>query len=360
MGRIAFPRSIQSALLILFFAALFSCQKSPSGFTVQGNVSGIDSGKVYLTLDTAFSFMNVSKPFDTTEVKGGKFVFKGSVPMPMPCFVTREDGVAIAYFILENSNISVEVAAGADWLTGTIKGSQAQAECEKFDDLENSPMDAQENRIDSLLNQQGLSTLMVDSLNIEGSKLDSLMQIEYSGKLTSYLKSNPKSYGALYGFRSVVGELWDEGAPANARMQFELLDSSLRQSQCGKWISRQIQYFESMQIGHAAPEFNLKDMNGNWVRLSDFSGKRILLFSTAYWNLEAEDVLMLSDLIKKNYVILANNPGPTWSKLKCIMVYEDEKVPSGYVVESEVAPNTFVIDEKGAILSKGYYLDGLK
>ena len=66
-----------------------------------------------------------------------------------------------------------------------------------------------------------------------------------------------------------------------------------------------------LEVGQKAPDFSLPDQNGNDVSLSDFSGKKVVLWffpkaSTPGWTIEGQGFRdELSNFKKKNVVVLA-------------------------------------------------------
>jgi len=71
---------------------------------------------------------------------------------------------------------------------------------------------------------------------------------------------------------------------------------------------------KTLNSKYKAPHFNLKDQNGQNVRLSDFAGKKLFLFfypkaNTSGWATQAKSVRdALEELDNKNIVVLGISP----------------------------------------------------
>ena len=72
-----------------------------------------------------------------------------------------------------------------------------------------------------------------------------------------------------------------------------------------------------LEVGQKAPDFSLPDQNGNDVSLSDFSGKKVVLWffpkaSTPGWTIEGQGFRdELNNFKKKNIVVLAMSADST-------------------------------------------------
>jgi hypothetical protein len=339
--------SILVLSIFVFLFALAACEKPSTGYKFHGKLDPSDTGYLYLTYDT-FSIGNIPTPFDTAIIKGGSFEFTGRVANPMPCIVTRSNGEAIAVFILENSDITMDTLTNQFGFV--VTGSTSQREAEELDEMWISYIENLDTNLDSLAGAPGISPARHDSLLVESRKFDSLAEVAYYKNLTAYVKAHSTSYGALYGWQ--LPDLWDEGSVEPARRVLEQFDPTLRKSPQGKYLQRQIDYYQTLQAGQLAPDLNLKDGEGKIVSLSTYKGKRVVLFTIAYWDLREQDFKDLSKL--KNTVIIANSPHESWSRLNCVKVYSDEETQSSYLPLSEAAPFVFVIDENGRLVSKGF------
>ena len=117
-----------------------------------------------------------------------------------------------------------------------------------------------------------------------------------------------------------------------------------------------------VQVGNLAPEFSFQDLNGKWVSLSDYRGKKVFIFSWATWCTCKEELPFIQDFYKKykskDFEIIAvasDSQGVKWVK-----PYLD-KAKATYISlidpNNELAvkynflatQNGFLVDENGII-----------
>ena len=139
-----------------------------------------------------------------------------------------------------------------------------------------------------------------------------------------------------------------------------------------------------LEVGQKAPDFSLPDQNGNNVSLSDFSGKKVVLWffpkaSTPGWTIEGQGFRdELNNFKKKNIVVLAMSADSTKKQKNFCdkesfdfpMLSDENKsilkdygawgTKKMYGREYEgIYRYTYVIDEKG-IIEKSYEKVSLK
>lgn len=108
-----------------------------------------------------------------------------------------------------------------------------------------------------------------------------------------------------------------------------------------------------------APDFELKDMEGNTVKLSDFLGKKVMINFWATWCKycveEMPDLMKLQEAHKDDLVVLFVNVGESKDTVQkfidkekltgTVLLDENKDVASLYGVDAY--PTTFAINEKG-------------
>lgn len=129
-----------------------------------------------------------------------------------------------------------------------------------------------------------------------------------------------------------------------------------------------------LEIGDIAPDFTSKDQNGEKVKLSDFIGKKVVLYFYPQDNTPTctKEACNLRDnyemLLSKGYVVLGVSPDNETSHLKFIKKHNlpfslladtERAIVDSYGVWAEkttfgktymgIIRTTFVIDEKGVI-----------
>ena len=219
---------------VLVALTLASCQETPKGYVINGEVTGRTDGKVYLKSFRNKMFFDI----DTAELKEGKFTFKGEVDQPLLFGLATEDMNYPVQFFVENTNMDVRISNDGETIT-----------------VRNSPVNAifQEN---------------AEKVFEEGYDIDSL--------ITKH-PSSPAA--AFYLYRYFTYQLpLDELKATRAKISPELADCPYV-----KDLDGIIKQLENVQVGKVAPEFALPDTAGVSVSLSDFRGKYVLLDFWASW-----------------------------------------------------------------------------
>jgi len=118
-----------------------------------------------------------------------------------------------------------------------------------------------------------------------------------------------------------------------------------------------------LKIGGKAPDFALKNVAGETVKLSDFQGKKVLLNFWATWcppcKEEMPDMEKFYQSAGEDVVILAVNIDPQYNVSKFISemgltfpILLDEKDEVNSLYQVLTIPTTYFIDEEGIIRHK--------
>lgn len=147
----------------------------------------------------------------------------------------------------------------------------------------------------------------------------------------------------------------------------EPLEPQIPQGYVSKADGVEISESKLLAIGEKAPDFRLKDLKGNWVNLSDFRGKKVLLdFSMIHcgWCKIAIDEFKKSSFsFAENVVPLYINPVDELGKMEKYesrigipfpVLIDAKEVGQAYGVKGY--PTFYLIDEKGNIevVNEGY------
>ena len=245
---------------VLVALTLTSCQETPKGYVINGEVTGRTDGKVYLKSFRNKMFFDI----DTAELKEGKFTFKGEVDQPLLFGLATEDMNYPVQFFVENTNMDVRISNDGETIT-----------------VRNSPVNTifQEN---------------AEKVFEEGYDIDSL--------ITKY-PASPAA--AFYLYRYFTYQLpLDELKATRAKISPELAGCPYV-----KDLDGIIKQLENVQIGKVAPEFSLPDTAGVSVSLSDFRGKYVIVdFWDSYCHWCREETPWLRKALEafkgKNFTIL--------------------------------------------------------
>jgi peroxiredoxin len=117
-----------------------------------------------------------------------------------------------------------------------------------------------------------------------------------------------------------------------------------------------------------APDFELKDMNGNTVKLSDLRGKKVMINFWATWCKycvqEMPDLMKLQEAHKDDLVILYVNVGESKETIQKFIeehkltgtILLDDKMTVASLYGVDAYPTTYAINEKGEVIT---YMRGM-
>lgn len=307
------------AVTALVALTLASCQETPKGYVINGEVAGMPEGKIYLKSFRNKMFFDV----DTAEVKDGKFTFKGEVEQPLLFGLATENMDYPVQLFVENTTMDVKIGDDGETIT-----------------VQNSPVNAvfQEN---------------ADKVFEDGYDIDSLIA-----------KYPDSPAAAFYLYRYFTYQLpLDDLKATRARISPALADCPYV-----KDLDGIIKQLENVQIGKTAPEFSLPDTAGVSVSLSDFRGKYVLLDFWASWcppcRRENPNVVKAFNEYKdKNFTIIGisldkdkskwlkaiADDNLTWTHLSDLK-YWDSEIPALYGVRG--IPANVLLDPDGVIIAK--------
>lgn len=329
-GRIFFVCS--SFFMILVFPAITCAQVK---YKVDGHLSGISADiKVYL--------LKESGEIDSVIVKAsdGDFSFRGSCPE-----------VTYAGIVLGNlSNVGRFNKQFTLFLDGTSTRISGKSDDFGYALIEGSALNEDARRFEKQLNQANT-----------GRPATAKKKAEIT---TQYMIQYPSSYRGLIETYFHRGEI-----PIDSLKNiYRRTSSSNKRSHRGRLLHKYILSYGVAEIGKKAPDFSLKDTNGNTINLKDYRGKYVLLeFWSGYcvpcrtenplitnlytkYRSQGFEVIGMGLDIKENIVKWAVKDGNTWNSVVLAAGLE-EGIAAEYNVVS--IPYSVLIDRKGNIIARG-------
>ena len=242
---------MKKVLFVFSIILLISCNQNvqnPS-YELTGKIEGISSGNVYL-LYSDFK--------DTTKIENGKFVFKGKVKEPYLSKLVFKGLDESREFYLENSKIAFK--GNTDSIDkSNITGSKTENERvlynarmtefdEKYAEIEKLYEEADEKKEEEL-------DILYEKIEFE--------QVDAQ---RDFIKENPSSYLCI----SILWEIdWSFNSAVEFNKYVNLLDTSLSKYKDLIELKKLIARMEKVEIGKIAPDFEMKDINGNLKKLSE-------------------------------------------------------------------------------------------
>ena len=217
---------------LMAVAWVFVAQAQLNALHLKGTVDGPHQGKVYLQkyIDRYYQVID-SAAID----EKGRFSFTNQLVLPEIYGISVSLADTPYLVFLDDGNINVTLKTGQGYRGSSITGSSTH-------------------------------DLYVD------------FHRERERNLTEFIQTHPKSIVPLYIlYREYVSRL----SSAEIEKNLNLVDASLQQTTYAKILRDVIKTREITDIGQQAPNFTVKDVEGNTVTLHDFIGRGFLLLD--FW-----------------------------------------------------------------------------
>ncbi len=307
---------------------LASCDSTPKGYVVNGEITSATEGTVYLKRveDKTFSIT------DSAQIVNGKFTLTGQLPNGAEAYglTTSPTDNSPLLFFLENGKVNVTMNEESKQIK--VEGSESDTFFRKVQEY------AKE----------------------DGFQIDTLIAHHPASPVGAYLLM--KSYSWSYD---------TEGLKAVRNTLDPSLANSFYMEQLNDLISRK----EQVEVGQIAPDINLPNPDGELVSLSSLRGKYVLLDFWASWcpdcRREIPEVVNAYEKLKdKNFTIYsvsldrAKEPwvngieqyNLNWTHVSELKYWQSEIV-NRYAIRW--IPAYFLLDPEGKILSVDLESDGL-
>lgn len=292
----------------ILFSTLYSQDRN--GFTLNGLVSGLDSGKMYL------SYFNATKKItDSAIINKGEFFFKGLIDEPVKAQLSDNKKLMrddyrnyLSDFYIEPAEMTITLVNN-HFANSKLKGSKTDEEYKLFYNELNPVLSSIQRLKNEIRLESKPNMILTDSLVFYKKKSKEIS--------SNFILDHKHSLIA----QKAIMELSvnEEIGP----------DSSLSMLNS---LSRSIQHYPTFQKakaayiaeinsapGHKAEDFKRKDVNGKNIRLSSFKGKYILLDFWASWCIPCREATPhIKELFKKY-----NSKGLEVIAISCDAKYDD-------------------------------------
>ena len=252
-------------IIFLQFFFIIGLLAQQDYFTLTGKTNNIpDNTKVFL-MDGA-----TNTNIDSAIIQNNQFIFKGDAHPYKEYWVMAKYDEKFDYksLYVENADMIFD-ARESDFFNAKISGSKLQAQADELFYLTKEWRDKWE-----VVNQM----IRYAPKNNQAKK-DSLRQVRsaYRQKETNithqFIKDHPDYLISIKYLTFLKNKL----SKAETRALYNALSNELKQTEDGKSIKVWLDKSIKLVIGDKAPDFQLPDLKGEQIALSNFKGKYVLL-----------------------------------------------------------------------------------
>jgi len=357
---------IKKILFLSLITLAFSCKNEPNGYEINANVDTSANNQIAQLFRMENSNRIVE---DSTTVKDGKIVFRGSIESPDIHFITINSINGSLPIILENTNMDITIYKDSIQKS-LIKGSKENDVTKKY---------VTEAKFLSTINKKLMerSKKAQQSGNPEAmaairTSYDSFIKVAIDFDKTFIKNNGDYTFAAITLERIVRGNSTSKEEIENLYNSFS---EKVKQSKAAKKVETYINDNKNKKkaipatIGNIAPNFSGLTPEGKTLTLNDVKSKVTIIDFWASWckpcrrenpnvvklyekyhdkGLEIIGVSLDNNGQKNRWVKAIEQDGLTWPQISNLKGWK-EPVAVQYGVRS--IPATFILDETGKIVA---------
>ena len=263
---------IKIILPLFVFATINANAQNDSTFTINGNLTTVKSGTIYLTVYT-----ETAAKKDSTTIVNGKFDFKAATNQPTYAVLTLKDKKDdYLQFFVEPGQIKIS-GTGNKLSELTISGSKLNDDNQKYKAIMKPATDAEKKFYDLYDKaEKNKNTAVTDSLD-EAEDGITQMKRKYAA---AFIKANRSSIRSAMAISDNFGYYADASDVAPL---YNFLDEKVKNSPSGIAVKKMLDAYQTVAIGQLVPDITQKDTLDNELSLSSLKGKYVLVDFWASW-----------------------------------------------------------------------------
>ncbi|WP_345947874.1 TlpA disulfide reductase family protein [Mucilaginibacter sp. PAMB04274] len=344
--------------LALAVMGMYSC-KDKSAFTIKGTIKNPSEAKKAYLLRADTSQVSI---IDSVELSDGKFTFKNQSPTAN-LFKVRVGGTLFDLIAQNGDDISFETDLKNEGHAYTVTGSQESDKIKEFNTFSNK-YGEMNSKVVNEFQAKAQETKNQDSLLKIYQPMFEKNMANYSTEVLQFIDKNKSSLAAFYAAMSLDPYKYEPQLVAYA----DGLEGKFKENASVQQFVKQMEAVKPISVGHNAPEFTTKGIDGRPVKLSDYKGKYVMIDFWASWcapcRQENPNVVRLYNQYKsKGLNILGISLDEekaawqqaiaadklTWQHASDLQKFEG---PTERLYHIEAIPSNFVIDPQGKIIAK--------
>jgi peroxiredoxin len=340
----------------VLLAAIFYACSPPDSFVIKGEIEGKDNEKV-----TLMKFLEGNWSVeDSTRIVDGKFKLEGSVDLPEMRAIMLGSKDVLAQFFAENGVIEIE--ADADSIDNTeISGSSSNDDFTVFTD----EMKRFSKEVNKLKKEFASARMAADEEKQRMARIKFEAMIENQRVFAkNYIRENNSSTTAPFVALWQLSEQLDCNEIDSLVRSF---DPSIQNSIYIEQLKKKADEKRTLTVGNMAPDFTMKNQNGQPLTLSSLRGKVVLIDFWASWcqpcrhenpnvvklydeyKSKGFDIIGVSlDRDKKSWLKAIEDDQLEWHHVSDLKFWNNE-VAQKYKVKS--IPHTVLLDKNGKIVA---------
>jgi thiol-disulfide isomerase/thioredoxin len=366
MKKILFALTLLS---LIFFNSVFA----QVGFTVSGEIKGIENGKkVTLTPGATHSS---EKPMYIAIITNGKFEFKGKLDQPIFFYLGIDSTSGFTPLFIENANISIKGNYAKTVTNGlsigvfsdmVVVGSKVHTEYlvkssikSDLDKVYTNYHTANSAILDSLKNiTRGSEEYKKLILSPNYKKFEADEHAFFTNVAESYKKAvvdNSKTFWGPFLMMSLMSYFSDEQKP-----WFEAMSPEAQNSYYGKLVKAEL--YPATLMGKRAPVFSASDRNNKKFTMKELMGKYTIIDFWASWCAPCRKEIpnlkkLYAEYHSKGLSIISISLDKEDAKWKTAL--DEEKLPWANLIDKdEIAknygvvtiPDMFILDKSGKVI----------
>ncbi len=354
-------------LLVIGLSFILVSYQNNKEYTVSGTIEDevYEGTNIYLQRLTDGGDMVTT---DTAVVMNGKFFFSGIVNEPFLRIILFDENIKPQPiqnripFLIEPGNITVDVSSHSVSIKGTKVNDDFNANSEKMGQLGQQVSDVLKRYYAALDKGPGNE----DEVETARAEYSDLVNVQMTNLNYEFLKDNMKNGLGEYLFITSFSKF----EPSIQKELIEMANESFRETTLIKDIYERLVNIDNVAIGKKFIDFTSRDVNGNYVSLSDYAGNGniVLIDFWAAWcgpcKIEMPNVVAAYDKYKsKGFEVVGvsfdreyedwikgiEDMGMTWPQMSDLLLW-DSPIAMLYAIQG--IPHTVLLDRDGVIIEK--------